>query len=235
MRGRKIAAPWHDYPAAMLGYAETSLIGWLMDNVGPGQTWLDVGAYYGYTSLCMALRTGPAGRVFAFEPNLTAAGLLAQTRALNNLPHLRVCPFALGSEKALTPRRLYTVRGMIDSQIGPQEADGAELFYSAAFDALWPRWRGNRPEVHGIKMDVQGAEVEALKGMAVLLCEQRPLLALEIHSGVDRRAVLAVLETADYDLRPRPVENFDTDFFDPQSNHSFVFQPREVPPRKQWP
>jgi hypothetical protein len=54
LRGMRIVTSWHDYPAAIFGYTERKLTDWLLANAGPGETWLDVGANCGYTSLAGA-------------------------------------------------------------------------------------------------------------------------------------------------------------------------------------
>src|ERR1700687_2761905 len=95
LRGAVIVASWHDYPAAILGYTEHALLGWVGDHVRAGETWRDVGAHYGYTAIALSRLVGPAGRVFAFEPMLSTAGYLAQTRGLNRLAQLTSGPVSL--------------------------------------------------------------------------------------------------------------------------------------------
>src|SRR5205814_10611463 len=92
LRGSRLGTSWRDYPAALLGYTEGPLLRWLAANAGPGETWLDVGAHYGYTALVLSRLVGPEGRVFAFEPVPETAGCLAATRARNRLAQLTVLP-----------------------------------------------------------------------------------------------------------------------------------------------
>src|SRR5438552_7816781 len=90
LRGFRIVTSWHDYPAAILGRTERPLLDWFEEHVKPGETWLDVGAHYGYTAIALSRLVGPLGRVFAFEPMLGTAGHLARTRAINGLRQLTV-------------------------------------------------------------------------------------------------------------------------------------------------
>src|SRR2546428_6221387 len=83
LRGKRLVTSWHDYPGALLGRTERELLSWLRGAIVPGQTWIDVGAHYGYTALAMSESVQAGGRVFAFEPYLPTAGALAQTVALN--------------------------------------------------------------------------------------------------------------------------------------------------------
>ena len=95
LRGMRIVTSWYDYPAAIRGYTERKLTDWLLANARPGETWLDVGANCGYTSLAMSRAVGSAGRVFAFEPALTTAACLERTGRANGLDQLVALPFAL--------------------------------------------------------------------------------------------------------------------------------------------
>ncbi len=225
LAGAKIVTSWRDYPAAIMGYGEKELISWLLRNVRPGETWLDVGAHYGYTSLAMCRATGEKGRVFAFEPSLSSAGCIARTRLANRYWWWTVCPFGLDDSPALAVHELPWVRGMIDSQVPLESADGTERFMSVAFDAVWGGLSREETRVHGIKMDVQGMEISALMGMQQMLASHRPTLVLEIHPGVDRSQVVAILAKVGYSSNPEPIEKESTDFFDPNSNYSFVFRP----------
>src|SRR5260370_32759841 len=114
LRGFRIVTTWHDYPAAILGTTERALLEWFEHNVQPGETWLDVGAHYGYTAIALSRLVGEGGRVFAFEPMLGTAGHLARTRNLNRFPRLSILPFGLGSTETLELCKLPTVRGMMD-------------------------------------------------------------------------------------------------------------------------
>src|SRR5690349_1982373 len=83
LQGASICTSWHDYPGAILGSTERALLDWFQRNVSPGETWIDVGAHYGYTAIALCRLVGPSGRVVAFEPVLSTAGCIARTRELN--------------------------------------------------------------------------------------------------------------------------------------------------------
>jgi FkbM family methyltransferase len=207
LRGRRIVTSWHDYPAAITGRTEHQLLAWFKDNARTGQTWLDVGGHYGYTALALAECVGPSGRVFTFEPVVTSAGCIAQTRLANRLDQIAVVPFGLGSPESLDVKRLPISRGMADLTLGDR-ADSLlwETIQVARFDWLWPRLNGNKPVVHGVKIDVQGMELEVLDGMSGLLREQNPALVVELHRGVDRTRLLEILVAAGYSPEAMPID-----------------------------
>ena len=196
LRGARIATSWHDYPAAILGRTERQLLMWFAANAQAGETWLDVGAHYGYTAIALSRQVTAAGRVFAFEPMISTAGYLEQTRMLNDLEQLTVVPFALGATRDVETRRLLTSRGMADQTVATGALSDGLLV--ARLDWLWPKICGDNPRIDGIKIDVQGMEGEALEGMRELLARFRPKLVIEFHRGVDRNAIINLLRAVGY-------------------------------------
>ena len=205
LRGFRIVTSWHDYPAAILGRTERALLEWFERNVGAGETWLDVGAHYGYTAIALSRLVGPQGRVFAFEPMLATSGHLARTRALNNLTQLTVIPFGLGDPETVELRRLPSVRGMVDSTASPV-APLSEPFLIARLDWLWGQICGGQRRVEGVKIDVQGMEIETIRGMTRLLREFNSKLVIELHRGVDRSQLLDLLRSLGYGGTVQAVE-----------------------------
>lgn len=196
LRGRRIVTSWHDYPAAILGRTEMGLIKWLRRNVNAGETWLDVGAHYGYTAIAISELVGEKGRVFAFEPVLTTAGNLCLTRNKNYLQQLTVVPFGLDDSISMRTLSVPTTRGMA-THIQPMSTP-SDTIYLTALDAVWDALASGDPGIHGIKIDVQGMEIAALRGMRRCLVRSRPKLVIEFHTGVDRRALLSQLVDLGY-------------------------------------
>src|SRR6185295_9842576 len=135
LRGASIYTSWHDYPGAILGTTEKALLSWFQRNVSPGETWIDIGAHYGYTAIALCRLVGAAGRVVAFEPVLSTAGCIARTRELNGLRQLQIVPMGLASNASLETRHLPMVRGMADSTIS--RGAWEERISVASFDAVW--------------------------------------------------------------------------------------------------
>ena len=101
LSGMKIMTSWRNYPGAILGRTEKPLLSWFRKNVKNGETWIDVGAHYGYTSMALSKLVGGEGRVFAFEPTLATAGYLSITRQENNLDQLVIIPVGVGDSGGL--------------------------------------------------------------------------------------------------------------------------------------
>jgi len=180
-----------------MGRTEGALLDYFAKNVRSGETWLDVGAHYGYTAIALSKLVGADGRVFAFEPMMNTAGSIARARLLNNLTQLTVIPMGLGNGQELAIHSLNSVRGMIDSTL--DGADGfKETFLVSRFEWLWPLISGTDAHIDGIKIDVQGMEISVLEGMAPILKQYKPKLFLEIHRGVSRPQLLELLGSIGY-------------------------------------
>lgn len=205
LRGYRIVTSWHDYPAAILGRTEQALLRWFEQHVHTGETWLDIGAHYGYTAIALSRLVGPGGRVFAFEPEVATAGCLERTRDANNLSQLTVIPLGLANPESFQLDRLPVIRGMVDRTL-ESDAGPVSAFLTARLDWLWEQICGDRRQIDGIKIDVQGMELDALRGMTALLAEFTPPVVVEVHQGVDRDALLGLMNAAGYPPHGEPIE-----------------------------
>jgi FkbM family methyltransferase len=234
LRGKRIVTSLYDYPAAILGYTEQPLLAWFAQHVQPGETWLDIGAHYGYTALALCGLVGKAGRVFAFEPMLSTAGYLTETRSRNHLAQLVVVPMGLGQTETLTTARLPIVRGMVDSTLkgiiksqkskASKTATWEETLMVARLDWLWQQICGDDTRIHGVKIDVQGMELAVLRGMTELLTQHHPRLVVEVHAGVSRADLLGLMAQVGYARQATPIEPVPGETT-PQyvDNHSYAF------------
>ena len=135
-------------------------------DLAPGDVFLDVGANDGSYTLVASRRVGAQGTVFAVEPNPYIFGALVVNLELNGCRNVVALNLAVGS----TP-------GLVEFSHSPEHS-GAGRSGAAGSGRL--RWRAlverfdassslaracaGRPMV--IKIDVEGAELEALEGLA---------------------------------------------------------------------
>lgn len=223
LRGCRLVTSWYEYPAALLGYTESSLLRWLSATVRPGQTWLDVGAHYGYTALALARLVGPSGRVFAFEPVLSTVACLRETSRLNQIDHLRVVPLGLGDPDNGGHMDVALERGMANPL--SRTTSQVSTVTVACLDQVWDDVSDGDTRIHGIKMDVQGMELQALDGMRSVLMAHSPLVALELHTGVDREAVESLLRDCGYRVPGVPLDPSSKDPEEYLDDHTYVFLP----------
>jgi Methyltransferase FkbM domain len=115
---------------------------------------------------------------------------------------------------------------MSDSTLKGKGESEVTIFV-ASFDWLWPQLSGADARIDGVKIDVQGMELEVLRGMGTWLRAWKPKLAVEIHEGVDREVLLALLESFGYSRNSKaidPVDGETTSRY--HDNHSYAFTAR---------
>jgi FkbM family methyltransferase len=220
LRGARLVTSWHDYPAALLGYTERPLVDWFIANVKPGETWLDIGAHYGYTALALSRLVGRGGHVFAFEPVLSTAGCLEATRLQNDLGQLTIVPFGLTATPHLVPIKVPLIRGMADHG---REPTNLTTIFAVALDEVW-EFLSPHSRIDGVKIDVQGMELAVLDGMKDTLRRWHPKLIVELHEGVDRSSLRGLLKLVGYSSTGAAIESPSpaTDKFEDDRSYLFL-------------
>ena len=182
----------------------------------PGMVVYDVGANIGYVSLLMARavqkpgfleKPGFSGKVFAFEPLPANLERMAANFALN--PWANITTVAAAAVDRAGPVRFLAHASAAmgkaagsagrehEAYLGEIEVQGVTL------DGFAYAETGRLPQA--IKMDIEGGEVLALRGMARLLSEARPLLLVELHGPEAARCAWDTLTAAGYRiLRMQP-------------------------------
>ena len=165
----------------LMGEAERRL---LRELVRPGMTAVDVGANVGLYTMLMAELVGPSGRVISFEPDPDLARLLGENCAANGAANVEAHNVALGrGADRMMLHRLTLNSG--ENHLGPNGRTAFRRLLEvevAAFDALVP---GVRPDF--IKVDVQGWELNVLRGMEASLMGSDATIYLEFWPvGLER-------------------------------------------------
>lgn len=144
--------------------------------VEPGTHVLDLGANIGFYTLLARSRTGPGGRVIAFEPFPKSAALLAASVAANDFANVHLVKAAAGAQDGLARLHLapdfWTEHSLHDLWGGTDDTS-VEVEVTTVDSALARLGGGQRIDV--IKMDIEGGEWHALQGMKRVLAENARL------------------------------------------------------------
>ena len=153
-----------------------------------GMQFLDVGAHFGLFSLAALHFGGPTARALAVDPSPMAAKMLAIQSRLNDMED------RLGIVQACVADECGR-RGMLDTGVigagyfvpadGQRRKGDLSAVEAVTVDELCRR-TGFAP-TH-LKIDVEGGELEVLKGACDVLRRARPELSVEIHNGILRSA-----------------------------------------------
>lgn len=141
---------------------------------------LDVGANVGTYSILLSRN---ANRVYAFDPAPSSFASL-QTLQIKNVIAYNL---ALGSESGATEIALPVIHGKVDHALatlrplssGEFEAVEKHKVKVVKFDDFAPTIDSDR--IDFVKIDVEGFELQALRGMERLLARRKPDLMIEIE------------------------------------------------------
>jgi FkbM family methyltransferase len=163
----------------------------LQRHLAPGRVMVDVGANWGYFSLLAAAAVGTSGRVLALEPDPRQFARLHANARLNGFTQMTAIAAAASASRGsaiLSGYREDTGNRGVSRIAAPASGAGA----AEADDAHGPRFDVECVTVDGtasglarvdiVKIDVEGAELDVLRGMHAGLAQRtyRALL-LEIH------------------------------------------------------
>ena len=191
--------------------------------VQPGMVALDVGAHVGYYTRLLAERTGADGRVIAVEPHpRTHEVLRRNTGELTNVTALQLAAAEGEGRAELYDYLLMSASGSLHYDAGLADQQRAQM---GAGDVA-PRRDGFEMQRYGVrtvalddclaelgvervdlaKMDIEGAELSALRGMKrTIAASPRLALVMEYNPGAlaasGHEPVEALRETLDLGFR----------------------------------
>jgi len=176
-----------------LGSYEAAKQSRMRELVGRRMVCWDVGANVGFYTLLLAELVGAGGRVFAFEPAPRNVALLRRHVEMNGYRNVRIFPCGLGDFDGETGFDLGR-----DASMGHLAAGGPLKVPCARADTLIATGQVEAPDV--IKIDVEGAEADVLRGACGAM-QRRPVVFLATHGENARRTCLELLAASGYAVR----------------------------------
>jgi FkbM family methyltransferase len=179
------------------GEAETIIQNILVERLRPGMVFYDLGANIGLFSLLAARLVSPTGRVISFEPDPDTAARLERNIARNGYQNTTVIQAGVWST---TEKRSFKVADASSPDHGvgrftAEEADGKNILVECVALDDFVR---NVPAPDAIKCDVEGAEIEVLRGAKKVLQEHKPWIICELHSEANRVTFGNILNESGY-------------------------------------
>ena len=144
--------------------------------VAAGDWVMDVGANVGHYTARLSRLVGPAGRVLAFEPVPETFELLAANMAVAGARNVTLFNAAASAQMGAANVSLPQFSsGLTNYYMAGITSEGGDLsVLTLPLDSIMPSAR-----VTLVKVDVEGHEYQALRGMRGLLCRYRPRLIVE--------------------------------------------------------
>ncbi|MFP5363774.1 MAG: FkbM family methyltransferase [Thermoleophilia bacterium] len=149
--------------------------------LAPGAVFYDVGANVGFFTILGARLVGPQGRVVAFEPVPECARAVARNIALNGFAHASVREQAVGA--AAGSARLLVVGEASWSHLAStgRHADVRDEIDVRVVSIDDLVGTGEIPPPDVLKIDTEGAELQAVEGMRATIAANRPAIVCELH------------------------------------------------------
>jgi FkbM family methyltransferase len=179
----------------------------ILSVVRPGDCVIDVGANLGWYTVTLAQALGPDGHIFAFEPRSDIFAQLERSVRDNGFTdRCTLRKLALGTSDgyrklAWSPMEMNQGHSFIvagDAQ--PTPSLEYEDVAVASLDGI-----GIERRIRLIKLDVEGAEIEVLRGGRSLIARDQPVIVSEAFpkwlrqfGKADAYALLHVLDDLDY-------------------------------------
>lgn len=156
----------------------------------------DIGAHVGFYTLLASVLVGPTGKVLAFEPNPRNLSYLKAHLEINNIGNVLIFEKAVSNKTGTS----HFEAGGGHSSMGHLAESGELQVETVALDELVAS--NGIPLPNYIKIDVEGAEFDALSGARKLLSCTRPVIFLSIHGDKAYMSCKRLLEDLGYLLRP---------------------------------
>jgi FkbM family methyltransferase len=149
--------------------------------VSAGDVVYDLGANVGFYTLLASVLAGDAGHVYSFEPLAANAAILQRHLEMNRIRNCTVLQMAVTASDGVAHFDPST-----SGDLAHLSETSTETVKTVALDSLFVAGQIRAPRV--MKIDIEGAELEALKGSVALIELHRPVILLathgaEIHAG----------------------------------------------------
>jgi FkbM family methyltransferase len=177
--------------ACWLGIYEREKQKQIARELKPRSIFYDVGANVGLYSL-LAARLDPSGETYAFEPLPKNTWYLRRHLELNCIRNVQVLEVAISDQVG---KDLF--QEAEDRSMGHLGQNGNLRVRTATLDSLSHQEEIPPPDY--IKMDIEGAELQALRGASDCIQRHRPVIFLATHGREVHRACCRLLESWGYE------------------------------------
>ncbi len=204
LKGARLELDLHSEKDYWLGTYELDLQDAIHRLIAPGSIVYDVGANIGYVSLLLSRQVGENGKVIAIEALPVNGQRMQRNFSLNAFAGNITPMHAAVVDKQRKVKFLVhasTSMGKADGSAGRDELYKDELEVNGiSLDNFIFEQKNPRPAA--VKMDIEGGEVLAVRGMSRMLTELKPLLLIELHGQEAAAVVFETMKEHDYHVFP---------------------------------
>ena len=167
-------------------------------DVKKGDVFVDVGAHIGTYTIPIAKKVGEAGKVISFEPHPKSIELLEKNIALNQINNVVLMKKPVSDSK----KKVFFKLSQDPPTSGIVKIDKNEtVLEMEAIDLDTALSDQNLTKIDWLKIDVEGHEVEVLKGSKTTLKKFSPKIIIEMFNKTTIKEAIKILELEGYVLK----------------------------------
>ena len=198
----RVTVAWNDVGGRAIcdsGYYEPDSVALFAALLEPGMDVVDVGANFGQYTLVASGIVGSNGSVHSFEPDPETFQWLRRNVMDNGLANVRLNQTALFRETAQKSLFLAEAHSVGSNSLAGDFWDYAGKTVEVSCIAFDDYLRANRiAKVDLMKLDIEGAELDALRGAEGVLQHSKPILLLEFEEERQRAFGSSCAELAEF-------------------------------------
>jgi FkbM family methyltransferase len=194
LKGKKWIIGSHDH-GCWLGSYEYEQQQLFTKLIKPGSIVFDLGGHVGFYTLLASDLVGPKGKVFTFEPVPGNLRYLRKHLQINKITNVTVIESAVSDKNGTVSFDEGPVHTM-----GKIATGGSLQVQTVSLDELFSR--GEIPAPQYMKIDIEGAEVLALKGTQAIIARSHPTIFLSTHGRAVRQECCQLLKSFGYQMQP---------------------------------
>lgn len=180
LEGYRMKLDWKKHRSFAYGSWEPEVVDAISGVVRPGMKAIDIGAHGGFYALLLSKLVGPAGDVIAFEPLPANFRVLRENLRINATGNITAELLAVFSHSGELVMEVpgpesFLLAGPLDDM---DERDTVRTRCISLDEYLV----GGHRRVDFIKMDVEGAEGDVLKGAKEVVDRYHPTMMIELHN-----------------------------------------------------
>ena len=167
----------------------------LLGPLRPGDVFVDVGANVGYYTVLGGIQVGPQGRVVAVEALPTTAEQLRRNVSINGLKNVEIVQAAAydrpGALQVRVPNSVFGMASVVTELRTQNGGDTVTTIPAVRLDDVC----AEHDRIHVMKMDIEGAELQALEGARATLAKTCRVV---IECNQDREKIEHLLREAGF-------------------------------------
>ena len=186
---------------------------------GPlGGIFVDAGSNIGNHALFFAAFL--ADHVICVEPMKVVADLCRANFSRNQLTNYQLSEKALGARKGQGHLAVISKDNLGQTQFIAEKKEGAQTLEMITLDSLYKTGKEQHPHVpwNLIKIDVEGMQLDVIKGADELLSKERPQIVVEAETQSEFEDIRHALEPKGYLLIGRFCETATYHFLHPEQH-----------------